>query len=156
MFHFKLIVNECIQCIQNFTRYVSSIRQWCVKSEKATRTAHGRFPTDITVVKNVHILSVARRLALKQNVCSVENSVSGLLSAIVIFTIRQTPSLKSPKSECSCRSGGTPTLGELQILQTNTGSCLVSVQTIIQYWIFSPRTVVFKLYRLGSPRTKND
>ena len=50
-------------------------------------------------------LSLARMLGLCQNVCCSKSTLSGLLSAVVIFTAWQTPSLNSLKSECSCLSG---------------------------------------------------
>ena len=53
------------------------------------------------------LLSLARTLGLKQNVCCVTTSISGLLSAVaVISLVWQTPLLKSPKSECCWQSGG--------------------------------------------------
>ena len=42
------------------------------------------------------VSSQSGTLELKQNVYCVKSSVSGLLSAAVIFTTQQTPSLKSP------------------------------------------------------------
>ena len=54
-------------------------------------------------------LFLARMLGLWQNVCCSKSTLSGLLSAVVIFTTQQIPSLKSPKWElaagvvlCTC------------------------------------------------------
>ena len=55
------------------------------------------------------VSSQSGTLELKQNVYCIKSSMSGLLSAVVIFRTKQTPSLKSPKWElaagvvmCTC------------------------------------------------------
>ena len=49
------------------------------------------------VINGIELSFPARSLGLKQNVCCFDRSVSGFLSAIVVFMTRQT-ALKSPKS----------------------------------------------------------
>ena len=85
----------------------------------------------ITGILIIHRLSLDRMPGLKQNACYIKTSMSGLLSAVVVFVAWQTPIVEVSKAPEQSP--------ELQIiLHLYVWQCMYSCGETVAYATFSP------------------